>query len=215
VSLSDVKKQQEDVQKIVQSLQNSIKDCDASAANCSAPPLPSNDAYYKHLARLPLPVAWSSDYNELLAAAARVAPVVNKYNADHQVLMNFLEGSGMFALHWNPQTDPDCSKRNEASRRLMGENYRQNVKPVLDDLRRRDDDLPSQLRQLLQKTTLEATNRTRCGLSLSAFGCVTAPELDKLAQLAPTSGPHKVETESEDAVSAACPRQDLTVKYAP
>jgi hypothetical protein len=69
---------------------------------------------------------------------------------------------------------------------------------------------------LIRTTTLEETNRARCALSASSFGCATALDLDSYVQRIPSSGAHGVTTnENDKAVYGDCPMTNLTIQYAP
>lgn len=213
-TLADVKNRQAEILDLQRKLHYAIETCDKSGP-CAAPPLGSTQAYYIHLSRIPLSKTWSHDFSGLLSSFQRAQAAVSTYNKDHYDLVN-LSQQGIMHNIYSPQADPTCYRRNDLSHKVMVPNYQQKVKPLLDDLRSRDQNLPQQLRQLLRSTIFEITNRARCGISRTAFGCANAPELDAWIQQMPLSGPHGVSTnEGDDHVYGECPPHDLSLAYSP
>jgi hypothetical protein len=87
-------------------LHDSIEKC-LKGETCVAPPLASTQAYYAHLSRMPVPVAWSPEFAGLLAALQRAQSAVNTYNQTHQAYIALSQQIGMA-----PGQDPTCYQRN-------------------------------------------------------------------------------------------------------
>jgi hypothetical protein len=213
VTLNDVKAHQGEILEAQRKLQQLVQTCDESGDCAGVASMASTEAYYYHLARLPIPKTWSSEYNGLTATLQRAQTAVSKYNTDHQGLITLSQTAGI--LMFSPEADPTCYKRNDFNHKVMVPSFKQNVEPVINDLRLRDANLPAQLRQVLRNTFFETTNHSRCGLSRSGFGCASALELDAWSQRMPLGPPHGVSTnEGDDKVFGECPPHDLVLTYA-